>query len=118
MEIAAKEGDLQLCEQRYPSFKEKMLILHDDLSAVFPDTANKEAAKKKGDTASLKINIDKAFEAANDFDKDAGVNALSDFLNYDFGEQNNADLKNVIAAFEDFNFDSVKEILNRLKSKI
>jgi CheY-like chemotaxis protein/HPt (histidine-containing phosphotransfer) domain-containing protein len=116
METAAKSGDLTLCEQRYPSFKEKMLILHDDLSAVFPDTTKKEAAKKKGDTASLKINIDKAFEAANDFDKDTGVNALSDFLNYDFGEQNNAYLKNVIAAFEDFNFDAVRETLSKLKA--
>jgi signal transduction histidine kinase/DNA-binding NarL/FixJ family response regulator len=118
METAAKGGDLQLCEQRYPSFKEKMLILHDDLSAVFPDTAKKETAKKKGDTASLKINIDKALEAANDFDRDTGVNALNDFLNYDFGEQNNADLENVVAAFKDFNFDSANEILNKLKTKI
>jgi signal transduction histidine kinase/FixJ family two-component response regulator len=117
METAAKDGDLQLCEQRYPSFREKMLILHDNLSAIFPET-KKETSKKKGDPASLKINIEKAFEAANDFDKDAGVNALGDFLNYDFGEQNNADLENVIAAFEDFNFESVTEILNRLKSKI
>jgi len=116
METAAKAGDLQLCEQHYPSFKEKMLILHDDLSVVFPDLTKKEVIKKKGDVASLKINIDKALEAVGDFDRDAGLNAVSDLLNYDFGEQTNADLESVVSSFKDFNFDSVTEVLNKLKA--
>jgi len=116
METAAKGGDIQLCDQHYPSFKEKMLILHNDLSVIFPDLTKKEVSKKKGDMASLKINIDKALEAAGDFDKDAGLNAVSDLLNYDFGEQTNADLESVVSAFKDFNFDSVTEVLNKLKA--
>jgi signal transduction histidine kinase/DNA-binding NarL/FixJ family response regulator len=114
LEISSKNNDIEYCLQRFPDFRDNLLNLHKELSAVFPgvETENK---KKTGDTAYLRENIEKALAAAFDFDVVTGFNIINDLLAYDFGEQNNALLTNTASAFKVFNYDSVTELLNRLK---
>jgi len=100
--------------QRFPPFRDKLIKLHEDLSAVFPDHTEIKSNRKKGDTAYLKEKIEKALEAASDFDSDAGLNIINKLLTYDFGEHNNALLENTAAAFRDFNYDAVTELLNKI----
>jgi hypothetical protein len=94
------------------------------LTAVF--TGSKAALEKEinhgvsqskaaGDRAYLQEQIEKVLSAASDFDGDAGLKVINDLLARDFGEKNNAVLENAAAAFKDFNFDAVTELLNGLK---
>jgi len=114
LEMASKENDFDFCVQRFPAFRDKLLKLHEDLSAVFPDHTEIKSNRKSGNTAYLKEKIEKAIEAASDFDSDAGLNVINKLLAYDFGEQNNALLENAAAAFKDFNYDAVTELLHKI----
>ncbi|WP_461246079.1 hybrid sensor histidine kinase/response regulator [Treponema sp. R6D11] len=114
LETASKNDDLEFCTQRFPAFKEKLLNLNEQLSAVFPKKVE-EAKKKNGDVAFLKTNIEKVISAVDDFDRDTALNIINDLLTYDFGAQNNTALENIAAALKDFNFDATTEILNALK---
>jgi signal transduction histidine kinase/DNA-binding NarL/FixJ family response regulator/HPt (histidine-containing phosphotransfer) domain-containing protein len=117
LETASKNDDVEFCTQRFPDFMDKLLILHEELSAIFP---NAEAAIKRqsGDTGYLRENIEKALDAVSDFDRDAGLKAINDLLAYDFGAQNNAYLEDAAASFKEFNFSAVTELLSKLEGKI
>jgi hypothetical protein len=114
LETAAKGNDFDFCVQRFPVFRNKLLKLHNDLSAVLQEDAETEKKKMSGDAAFLKEQIEKALEAASDFDSDAGLNAVNDLLIYDFGGESNACLEKAAAAFKDFNYDAATEELNKL----
>jgi hypothetical protein len=124
LETASKDNDLEYCAERFPAFKDKLLNLHEDLSAIFlggGGAAGKEfnqgvsRSKAAGDRAYLQESIAKALSAVSDFDGDAGLAVINDLLAYDFGGQSNAVLENTASAFKDFNFDAVTELLNGLK---
>jgi HPt (histidine-containing phosphotransfer) domain-containing protein len=116
LETASKNNDIEYCTERFPAFKDKLLNLHEELSAIFPD-GETESAKKPGDKTYLRENIEKALAAASDFDGDSGLVIITDLLAYDFGEKNNAVLENTATAFRDFNFDTVTELLNGLGNR-
>jgi HPt (histidine-containing phosphotransfer) domain-containing protein len=110
LETASKDNDVEYCTERFPPFKDKLLNLHEELSAIFPG-GETGSAKKPGDKTYLQANIEKALATASDFDGDAGFEIINDLLGYDFGEQGNAVLENAAAAFRDFNFDTAAELL-------
>jgi CheY-like chemotaxis protein len=114
LETAAKGNDFDFCVQRFPVFRNKLLKLHNDLSAVLQESAETKKNKMAGDAAFLKEQIEKALAAASDFDSDAGLNAINDLLTYDFGEENNASLESAAAAFKEFNYDAATEQLNKI----
>jgi signal transduction histidine kinase/DNA-binding NarL/FixJ family response regulator/HPt (histidine-containing phosphotransfer) domain-containing protein len=114
LETSAKDNDFGFCVDRFPPFRNRLVKLHEELSAVFPNAAKKEVKKKNGDKAYLMEKIKKALEAASEFD-DAGLDVVNDLLNYDFGERNNDLLESVAKAFKDFNFSDATELLNKLK---
>jgi signal transduction histidine kinase/DNA-binding NarL/FixJ family response regulator/HPt (histidine-containing phosphotransfer) domain-containing protein len=116
LETAAKGNDFEFCVQRFPVFRNKLLKLNKDLTAIFQEQAETKKKKMTGDKDFLTEQVEKALEAASDFDSDAGLNAINDLLVYDFGEQNNALLESAAAAFKDFNYDGVAETLNKLKA--
>jgi len=115
LETAAKANDFEFCVQRFPVFRNKLLKLNKDLSSVLPDDVETVKDKQIGDKAYLKEQVEKALEAASDFDSDAGLNVINNLLVYDFGGQKNAFLENTASAFKDFNFALSTELLNKLK---
>jgi HPt (histidine-containing phosphotransfer) domain-containing protein len=115
LETASKNNEIEYCTERFPAFKDKLLNLHEELSAIFPGRA--AAEKAAGDRAYLQEPIKKALAAASDFDSDAGLAVINDLLAFDFGGKNNAVLGNAAAAFMEFNFDTVTELLNGLKEE-
>ena len=117
LETASKENDFEFCVQRFPSFRDKLINLHENLSVIFPDDVEKKSDKKSGDTAYLKEEINKALAAADDFDGDLCLSIIDDLLTYDFGEQNNTLLENTSVALKNFSFDIVTELLNKLADK-
>jgi signal transduction histidine kinase/DNA-binding NarL/FixJ family response regulator len=114
LETASKENDIEFCVERFPVFRDKLLKLHEELSAVFHDDTETEIKRKSGDTAYLREKIEKALEAASDFDSDTGLSIINDLLTYDFGERTDAILENAAAAFKDFKYNAVTELLNKL----
>jgi CheY-like chemotaxis protein/HPt (histidine-containing phosphotransfer) domain-containing protein len=116
LETAAQDNDFDFCVQRFPVFRNKLLKLNKDLSAVLQDNIETQPPKKSGDTAYLKEKTEKALEAASGFDSDAGLNAINDLLGYDFGEEINASLENAALSFKEFNYNAATEVLNKLKA--
>jgi HPt (histidine-containing phosphotransfer) domain-containing protein len=114
LEMASKNNDIEYCMERFPAFKDKLLNLHEELSAIFPD-GGAVTEKPAGDMVYLQEQIKNALAAADDFDGDAGLKAINDLLAYDFGGKSNAILENAAAAFKEFNFDTVTELLSGLK---
>jgi signal transduction histidine kinase/CheY-like chemotaxis protein len=117
LETASKNNDIEYCIQRFPAFRDRLLNLHKELTVIFPGTATGNK-KKVGDTAYLRENIEKALDAAFEFDGITGLKIINDLLAYDFGEQNNVLLENTASTFRIFNFASVTELLNKLKASM
>jgi signal transduction histidine kinase/CheY-like chemotaxis protein/HPt (histidine-containing phosphotransfer) domain-containing protein len=113
LEKAAKNKDPEYCMRRFPLFKEKLLCLHERLSAIFPEKKT-ESVKTGGDADFLYNNINKALEAADDFDGDTGFKAINDLLVYDFGDQNSTLLENAASAFESFDYETARKSLSKV----
>ncbi|MDR1858903.1 MAG: response regulator [Treponema sp.] len=113
LETASKNHDFGYCAQGFPAFHEKLLSLHEQLSAIFPATETSRE-KKPGDVGRLRENAQKAIAAAEDFDNDAGMEIIRDLLPYDFGEEDNGLLENAFAAFENFEYEGAVEIMKKL----
>jgi CheY-like chemotaxis protein len=111
LETDAKNGEMDICLELFPDFREKVVALHEKLSALFHENED-DTEKEKGDLAHLRENIQKAREAAENFDQDAGMEAIKDLLSFTFGEQTDTLLKKALSAFTDFDFDGADEILN------
>jgi len=115
LEAAAKEKDIEYCMTRFPALKGKLLSLHEQLSSIYSSPEKKTGSKKEGgDAVHLQKNINKAIEAADDFDGDTGYKAIYDLLAYDFGGENNALLESAAEAFKGFNYDAARDFLNKL----
>ena len=120
LEKAAKNGDLPYCEGTYPAFREKLAALHGALSPVFAEGATGDdgrdggeaAEKETGDAALLREQIETALAAAEDYDNDAGVEALSALIRYDFGARINKALKSALSAFKEYDYDGAKNALS------
>jgi HPt (histidine-containing phosphotransfer) domain-containing protein len=112
LETAAKSNDADYCQERFPDFKEKLLILHDKLAAVFPDAKN-GTVRKPGDAAYLHESLKKALAAADDFNLDSALDVIHDLLKYDFGGQNNTLLERAASTLENFDYDKARELLNK-----
>jgi len=115
LETSAKDNDFAFCVERFPALRNKLVKLHEELSVIFPNKVEKKGKKKNGDKAYLKEKLVKAFEAASDFDNDAGLSVINDLMTYDFGERNNDLLESAAKAFKDFDFSAATELLNKLK---
>jgi CheY-like chemotaxis protein/HPt (histidine-containing phosphotransfer) domain-containing protein len=114
LETAAKKKEYAYCAEYFSRLNEKLLSLHNQLSAILPNEKDK-SVKQPGDTASLRTHIEKALAAADDFDNDAGIEAISSLLVYDFGDETNVLLNNIHAAFKNFDFDNAEKGLKAVK---
>ena len=118
LEIAAKNKDFIYCAEQLPGFIEKLLLLSEDLSVAFPEDDVSAAEKKPGEPGYLSEYVQKALAAADDFDNDAGMEAVSKLLAYDFGPQNNTLLENASTAFREFDFDAAEAELRKIGENI
>ena len=113
LETASKKEDNDFCRKNFPPLKEKLLSLYEQLSAIFPET-KAESKKELGSADSLRENIQKAIEAANNLENDECEEALNNLLAYDFGEQTNTQLKKAMDALNDFKCGEVVKILEKI----
>jgi len=112
LETASKGQDSETCESGYPELQQKLMILKEKLSAIFPDEEVGETEKEQGDMDLLDENIKKALVAAEEFDNDTGIEAIKELMQYDYGSETANKLDNAIKALEDFDFDTATDILS------
>ena len=118
LETAANENDTDFCAERFPKFIQKLLSLHKQLSSVFPPEDScvneNEIDKKHGEPGYLREIIQKALEAVNNFDTDAGIEIINSLLVYDFGGQVKVMLERAVTALKKYDYDGAKDILLKL----
>ena len=120
LETASKNNEADYCAAAFPAFKEDLLAIHSQLSAVFANEPESGGVKAKepGGNAYLREHIEKAVAACDDFDGDTAVEALNRLRVYDYGAQTGALIDDAIAALNDFDFDktagALKNILDNL----
>jgi HPt (histidine-containing phosphotransfer) domain-containing protein len=114
LETAAKKKEYDYCAKYYPELEEKLLSLYKRLSGILPEKKD-NSVKQPGDLTYLRANIAKAMAAIEDFDNDAGIEAMNNLLSYDFGKETNVLLQNTLAAFKNFDFTGAAEGLEAVK---
>ena len=114
METASKSKDLILCIERFPHFRDRLLSLHEVLSAILPVKGGKAAEKEPGDPGFLREQIQRALKAADDYDSDEGLEAVDSLLVYDYGAESNALLEHASAAFREYDCDKAREALAQI----
>ncbi|MCL2009472.1 MAG: ATP-binding protein, partial [Synergistaceae bacterium] len=115
LETASKDDAMDYCAAHFPAFKENLIALHTQLSAVFPVKEAPPAPKKPGDHTCLPGHIQKALGAVEDFDGDAAIETINQLRACDYGDEVNTLLNEALAELCDFNFDTGAEILGKIR---
>jgi HPt (histidine-containing phosphotransfer) domain-containing protein len=115
LELAAKGGDAEYCSTEFPGFRQRLLSLHERLSAVFPP-AEPAGQREKGETAYLMKTVQDALAAVDDFDTDAGLEALNELAGFDFGEEINGIIAEAVRALKNYDYDGARERLDGIEA--
>ena len=113
LEKYASSGELELIIEQFPDFNKTILNLHERLSPIFYKKENM-IDKSPGDIEYLIEKLTLCKEASSNFDNETGLEIATYLLTYDFGEQVNEQLRNLLLAFTDFDFDTADSILDNL----
>jgi signal transduction histidine kinase/response regulator RpfG family c-di-GMP phosphodiesterase len=116
LETASKQKEYVYCIEHFPEFKEKLLSLHKQLSEIFTEKEG-STVKEPGDQAFLGKHIALALAATENFNNDAGMEAIGKLLAFDYGDKTNVLLNNICAAFTSYDFEKAAEELKALSSK-
>jgi hypothetical protein len=112
LEAAAKSGDSDYCRTHCPPFNDELAALQERLTSQFADKSGEPpAVRKPGDPGDLSAGVEKALAAADEFESELGAEVLRDLLKYDFGDEVNEKLKEIKAAFDDFDCPAAAEML-------
>ena len=110
LETKSKDEDEEFCRDQFPGFLKRLMILHEQLSLVFP-SVELVSEKIKGSAADILDGIEKTIEAVENYDSDEGMEILIKLTAFDFGEKVNGQLKNVLTALKRYDYDGAKECL-------
>jgi HPt (histidine-containing phosphotransfer) domain-containing protein len=116
LETASKSGDTGYCIKQFPYFSQRLAALHERLSPVFPPEEIREK-KEKRDAAALREDAQKALDAVNKFDNDAGIEILNNVSAYDFGGEINKMLEDAVKELKQYQYDEAKDTLTNLVSR-
>jgi HPt (histidine-containing phosphotransfer) domain-containing protein len=116
LETASHGGDIDYCVKQFPSFSKRLAALYEDLALAFQsvetETQDKKGFESEEDAAAFfKENMQKALEAVDDFDTDAGLEALNNALTCNNDDTVNALLENAIRALKQYKYNEAKDIL-------
>ncbi|MCL1975276.1 MAG: ATP-binding protein [Firmicutes bacterium] len=114
LETAAKNQDATYCAQHFPGFKNSLLELHEKMAAVLLKNGQEKPPKTGGEIAFLQEKTQKALAAAEDYDSDAGTEAIGALLAYDYGTESNTLLEKAFQAFQAYDYDSAEKALIKL----
>ena len=117
LEMASKSKDDDYCADRFPGFNEKLLSLQKALAALYPDD-KPVPDREPGDPALLLDQVRTALSAIDDYDNDAGIEAIHSLLLWDFGSERNVLLQSAMDALQTYDYDSAGEVLTRITSLI
>ena len=113
LEMSSKSGDIHYCTEHYPPFQVQLLTLNDQLATIF-DTGESLSEKDKGSEEFLRDSLQRALEAANEYDSDLGVEIMQGVLAFDFGDEINSMLESIMTAFSEFDCENAMELLSSI----
>ena len=113
LEMASKNRDDDYCVESFPGFNTKILSLQKALLALTPDEIP-ALDKKPGDRVLLVKQVHVALTAIEDYDNDAGIDAVHNLLSWDFGSEKNELLLSALDALQTYDYDSAGESLTRI----
>ncbi|MCL2170013.1 MAG: ATP-binding protein, partial [Defluviitaleaceae bacterium] len=111
LERAGLEDNTAYCKENYPHFRSELLELKERISAALPQ----EAAKIAKDKSSLVQALDEAKTAAELFDSDAALEALSPCASFAYDEETDKELSEIIFALESFDCEGALENIVKLQ---
>jgi CheY-like chemotaxis protein/HPt (histidine-containing phosphotransfer) domain-containing protein len=119
LETASAKDDTEYCLEHFPAFSQRLVFLHEELFKAMLSGENVEEEKKsfkneEDAAAFLKENVKKALKAIDDFDTDAGINALDNLLVCNYDEEINTSLENAVRALKHYQYKEAKEILTSI----
>ena len=115
LEMASKNSEIDYCENHFPNFHDRLVLLHKQLTVVFPPE-EPAGEKQKGDEDELRQRLIDANDAIDSYDNDAGIEILNSLLAFDFSEETNAVLAQAVAALKQYDFDAAKDALLGIRS--
>ncbi|MCL2718520.1 MAG: ATP-binding protein [Lachnospiraceae bacterium] len=115
LEDAAKDNNLEYCEAKGPELFDELHSLHNALKPLFTENEIQvQPIREAGEIGYLREGIEKALNAADNFDSDLCLAAFKELLAYDFGIEVNQNLEAAKKAVLGFDFDSVVEVLSKI----
>ena len=115
LETSSKNIDNNYYNYEFPGFLKRLTHLQEQLSDVFPST-DAPLEKEKG-SEELFRSIEKALDALDVYDNDAGIEILSKLTAYDFGAETNSLLERALTAFKKYDYDTAGALLKELSGK-
>jgi len=117
LERAALENDIKYCFDNYPPFKSGLVELEDSLGAALKPgagaTSGSASAGACAEPLSSKLADIKA--AAEEFDRDLGLEHISPYADTEPDEKTNELIQNIIFAFEAFDCEEALNNINKLE---
>ena len=114
LETASKNGETGYCQAQYPEFQEQVFVLYDQLSSCFSKKTS-PSEKKQGNSETLRKNLAQAITAAENYEKNIGIEMLNELLKDDYGTATNTLLAKAMTAFHDFDCDAALEALHQIQ---
>jgi spermidine/putrescine transport system substrate-binding protein len=108
METQAKAGDIHFCAEHYPPFAERVTALAQHLEELF--AAGENAASRPAESAAFLLERLRGFEtAAEDFDADTALAALTELCAYDWGGVVASLLRGASEDVKNYDYDAALE---------
>lgn len=110
LELAARAGNILLCEQKFAVFKETMTDFAEQLKSIFPKTES--GSKVRGDNELLKRNTREAIDCLTRFEAKEASKLLRETAAYTFDEKTDAALSDAISQIELFKYkNAIAELM-------
>ncbi|MGL6226782.1 MAG: ATP-binding protein [Thermoguttaceae bacterium] len=116
LEKAAKEGNFGFCQKNTSSFVARLDELGKSLHTVFAEVDSRAQLQRElGNMEHLEKVLADIRSALEEYDTTATIGYVDDLLEYEYGEEIEQGLKRVKELADEFDHDSAKEQLDKLK---
>ena len=114
LELKSKDNDVGFCREHLQEFIDMLDVLYTKLAAIIYENTT-EAVMERGDRTLLIKKIPIVRQMLDDFEADAALALLREFVGFDFGSEINEQLKSAMNFTEEFEYDKAIEVLDTLK---
>jgi CheY-like chemotaxis protein len=112
LERAALDKDKPYCDENYPPFRAALTELSESLNTAL--SLKESKPKEASDTSELLQAMTGAKNAAESFDRDSALEALSPLMEFTYGEETDGLLKEIVFALEAFDCEKALGLMDTM----